>query len=90
MIKPMIAGIALTAAAMSCASSFPYKYYGIWPSRDTLLAADPKNDLPLNLCEPDDSVKGKCVVLFVDQFDRLLADYISMKERLSKCEKNAK
>lgn len=86
MIKIAATGILLSIGAMSCASTFPYKYYGIWPSKGTLLGSDPSKDLPLTLCEPDEVTKGKCVVFFVDDFDRLLADYVSMKERLKRCE----
>jgi hypothetical protein len=72
----------------SCAAAFPYKFYGIVPSTSTLLGPDPKQDLPLSLCEPDDEAKGKCVVLFREEFERLMADYVSTKERLKQCEQN--
>lgn len=90
MIKMAVTGVLLTVGAMSCASSFPYKYYGIWPSKDVLLGSEPKNDLPLTFCEPDDVSKGKCVVFFTDEFDRLLTDYVSTKERLKRCEANGR
>lgn len=74
----------------SCAAMFPYKYYGIAPSSGTLLGTEPKYDLPLSLCEPDDQIKGKCVVFFVDEFQKLYDDHVLMKERLKQCEQNGK
>lgn len=88
MIKGIAIAIFLASVGGSCAAAFPYKYYGIIPSTSTLLAKDPKYDLPLSLCEPDDQIKGKCVVLFVEDFERLLTDYAAMKERLKQCEQN--
>jgi hypothetical protein len=69
----------------ACAS-FTYQYYGIIPSKGVLLGKTPKEDQPLTVCEPDDQVKGKCVVLFTPEFERLRADLIDAQERLKACE----
>lgn len=90
MIKGIAIIIAMTAIGSSCAAAFPYKYYGIVPSTNTLLGKEPKYDLPLSLCEPDDQLKGKCVVLFTEDFERLVTDHVSLKERLKQCEQNGK
>lgn len=88
MTKGFAIAIFMLTTLGSCAAAFPYKFYGIVPSTSTLLGPDPKQDLPLSLCEPDDEAKGKCVVLFREEFERLMSDYISTKERLKQCEQN--
>ena len=70
----------------SCASSFPYKWYGIDPEKNVLLGPTEKEDLPLSVCQPDDIQKGKCAVMLVDEFDRMRNDLVTLKERLKKCE----
>lgn len=70
----------------SCASTFPYKWYGIDPAAGVLLGKTEKEDLPLTTCQGDEKQKGKCAVILVDEFDRLRNDYIALKERLKKCE----
>ena len=80
----MLLGMSLSA----CAAFFPYKYYGIdcKECQGTLLGKAPKDDIPLTACKPDAQVKGKCVVLFVDEFERLRADLIEYQKRLEACE----
>lgn len=69
----------------SCASVFPYKWYGIDVETQRLLAKEPKDDLPLTVCRQDDVSKGKCVVMFTEEFDRLASDYAEKTERLKRC-----
>lgn len=71
---------------MACASAFPYKWYGIDPETSKLLGATPAEDKPLSVCQGDETQKGKCAVILIDEFDRLRNDYIALKERLKKCE----
>jgi len=71
---------------MLACSSFKYKYYGILPSQGLLLGKQPKDDRPLSVCEPDEAVKGKCVVMFTDEFERVRADIVDLTERLKACE----
>ena len=71
---------------MACAG-FQYKYYGIHPSEGKLLGSKPEEDLPLSVCEPDERVKGKCVVLFTEEFKSLVLEYTDIKERLKACER---
>ena len=79
------ATIALIAMS-SCASAFPYKWYGIDVDNQKLLGSEPKNDLPLTVCRPDVPSRGECVVMFTDEFDRLASDYADKAARLKKCE----
>ena len=77
----------LLLVAASCAA-FPYKYYGIDPERQKLLGARPSDDLPLANCQGDSSQKGKCAVLFIEEFERLMIDYTEIKNQLKACEEN--
>lgn len=74
----------------ACASTFGYKYYYLScdECEGTLLAKNVKDDLPLTTCRPDDVIKGKCVVMLVDEYDRLRGDVLDMRERLKHCEKS--
>lgn len=86
-MKRSLAVAALLSFALMACGSFQYRYYGIdaqsWEGR--LLARDEKDDLPLRTCEPDDQVKGKCVVMLVDEFERMRAEREELVERLKKC-----
>lgn len=72
----------------ACASAFPYRWYGIDPEMGLLLGSTPKDDLPLTTCSPDQTQKGKCAVMLVDEFDRLRNDYALIKKRLEACERS--
>lgn len=72
-------------AISSCASAFPYKWYGIDVDGQKLLGPEPSKDLPLSACRADDITKGKCAVMFIEDFDRLASDYAEKAERLKKC-----
>lgn len=71
--------------------SFSYKHYVVQPMpgeelRGVLAAKDQSEDLPLSRCQPDDIQKGKCVVLFVEEWERLRVDYDALKMKLEECE----
>jgi hypothetical protein len=82
----LVPGCLLLVAA-SCAA-FPYKYYGIDPSASKLLGPSPRDDLPLANCQGVDGQKGKCAVLFIEEFERLMIDYTEIKNQLKACEEN--
>lgn len=90
----MVTGKTLFGAALvsfgifSCASSFPYKHYGLDAQsyEGRLLGPDETDDLPLRLCEPTEHQQGLCIVVFIDEWEKLRADYRATKERLKKCE----
>lgn len=71
----------------SCASiGFNYKWYGIDPLAGKLLAPTESGDLSLTLCQGDEVQKGKCAVMFIEEFDRMRSDYVQLKARLKACE----
>jgi hypothetical protein len=74
-------------------TAFSYRYYGIELQTECydqgkLLGPDASKDLPLATCKPDDVIKGKCVVMLVDEFERFKADHERLKVELKDCQKN--
>lgn len=99
-LKNFTMGLLLGVLLVGCAGAakFGYKYYGLdLPDYDgKLLGPAEKDDLPFRQCQPDDFVtasdvhdlsKGKCVVLFSDEFFRLKADLMDTRQKLIECQK---
>ncbi len=79
----------LVCNVVACTTAaFKYKYYGVAPEpghtsmSGVLLGPEPKDDLPLSTCDPDDRIKGKCVLMMTDEFERLRADLIDCRHRV--------
>lgn len=90
-MRQLVGGIGIGFLISACAGvSWNYKYYGMdLVSYDgTLLGKTPADDLSFHLCQPDDKVKGKCVVMLVDEFERLRMDKAREDEQLKDCQKN--
>jgi hypothetical protein len=85
MKRELVVGAGFLAIA-SCASAFPYKWYGIDPGAGILLGKTEVEDMPLTVCSPDDKQKGKCAVFLIEEFERLQTDYANIKARLKQCE----
>lgn len=77
----------MIASLASCASAFPYKWYGIDVDNQKLLGPKPEQDLPLSVCRGEPAQTGKCVALTSDEFSKLMEDYLEKTERLKNCEK---
>ena len=88
MNKSFVLGFFLSLLFVMACSSFPYKWYGLdcGDCDGTMMAKEPKDDLPLTTCKADDQAKGKCAVMTFTEMDRLRSDYIEMAERLKNCE----
>jgi hypothetical protein len=91
-MKRFILGVITGAGLTACAGSavvFPYKDYTLAPVsyEGQLLGADPKDDLNLQECAPDDIVKDKCHVFLKSEFDAMKTDYLQCKSDLRSCEK---
>lgn len=74
---------------LACTSvAFKYKYYGLAPEpghpslNGLLLGPTPKDDLPLSTCDPDDQIKGKCVVMMTQEFERMRSDLLECHSRI--------
>jgi hypothetical protein len=90
-VKAHVVGFCLGLSLAACASAFPYKYFGVGSDaagelRGTILAKEPKDDRPLSDCAPDDQSKGKCVLMFIDEWEKLRAERVELIERLKACE----
>jgi hypothetical protein len=66
-----------------------YKYYGIDAESygGHLLGPKPSDDILFSVCKPDDQVKGKCVVLLVDEFQAMATELIQLRAALKDCQK---
>lgn len=83
--------LAVTLVMFASCGSFSYKWYGMQLpdyTKGKLLAEDEADDLPMSVCKPDQVRKGKCVVMLIDEFEKLKADYEVARERLKQCEKD--
>lgn len=85
--KHLSIGLLCLLPLVAC-SSFPYKYYGMeLPSYEgTLLGPEPEDDLPFKECAPDEITKGKCVVMFIAEFELLKMELEELRARLKACE----
>lgn len=75
---------------VACAG-FSYTYYGVGPDaagelKGMILGKTEAEDMPLSKCMPDDQQKGKCVLVFVDEFERIRADMLALQEQLKACQ----
>ncbi len=76
---------------LSCCAGAGYRFYNIAiPDgcyRDGLLVAhDPKDNLPLEICKPTDHDHGPCVVMQTFEHTRLEEDLDRCTTRLIACE----
>ena len=78
------------ASFIGCSSlGFSYRYY--YPRLDsykgTLIGPKPTDDLDAEItCKPDDQAKTKCVVVKLDEFLKLKADYLKLETDLRACQ----
>lgn len=91
MVKRHVPGFAVGLLFAAACSHAQYQHYGIAPLqgeslRGTLLGPEEKDDRPLSDCQGADAEKGKCVVLFLQVWERAQSDIIELKQRLKACE----
>ena len=82
---------AMLIGGLGSCSSFPYRHYGLDAKsyEGQLLGPEPKDDLPLTVCQPDEQTKGKCIVVLAAEWFRLRQEYESMLARLKACEEQS-
>lgn len=71
--------------ACGATAKFPFRAYGLMPNSfegRLISPTTPNGDLDLKECEPDAKVKGKCLVLLREEFFKLKADYLDIKQKL--------
>lgn len=85
--KSFAFGLLFGLVLAGCAG-FQYKYYALDAAsyEGALRGPEPKDDLPLTECQPDARVRGKCVVMLVDEFRAFRIDYDRIKTQLNECQ----
>ena len=85
----VVLGSSLWLFACQAAEKFPFAYYGLDAKSYSgrLLGPSPKQDLPLERCKPDEEVRGKCIVMLVDEFELFRLDWDRLKQELIECQK---
>ena len=81
--------VILFFVVLSCGSTFDYRWYGLQLDsyeNGKLLGPEPEEDLNIKVCKPDEVEQGKCVVILIDEFNRIVEDVIILKKRLEACE----
>lgn len=84
--KSFVLGVCLGLFIAGCAATSQYTYYVIDPVHAKLLGHEPKDDLPLAVCEPTDQNKAPCVGLKIEEYTKILQDMADLKDRLIACE----
>lgn len=89
LIRRLILSALLVFCLVSCAS-FAFKYYALDYDTAMLIGDKPENDLPLAACKGDDQKKRKCVLMFTDEFTKMVNHQIDVEKRLEACENPGK
>lgn len=89
-MKKIYIPIFLVALLVGC-TAMSYRYYYLAPLpgeqlRGTLQGPKTADDLPLSVCQPDDFIKGKCVVLLVDEWAKVQRDGLDCSTQLKACQ----
>lgn len=100
-VKPLFYFILGALFFSACSLSdvrFAYPFYhaspiAVWElSSGKLLGAKPENDRRLEECKPVKNAEGKmvqrCLVMFYQDFEKLVADYKKTKQELIDCQRN--
>jgi len=82
----LILGMLSTA----CGTGTKYKHYVVGNDfgtyEGTLYGPEEKDDIPFSRCKPDDLNKGKCIVVELLEFERILSDVDRMEKMLRACQ----
>lgn len=70
---------------VGCAASYPYRYYAYDRASDMLLGAEPEDDLPASICDPNGPDKINCIVYRLDEHKKLKADFLKAMSELRRC-----
>lgn len=74
----------------SCAATYPYKYYAYDRDADTLLGAEPEDDLPASICDPNGPDKINCIVYRLDEHKKLKSDFLKAMTELRRCRRGGR
>lgn len=85
-MRGFILGLFLGLTLVACAS-FPYRHYVLHYRQGVLSAHDPKDDLPISVCDDTIRSKANCWVMLEADFTQLQKDMIEQKKELDACQK---
>jgi hypothetical protein len=92
MSKKFLIGFALGLILPTGCASIAYRFYGLnlpesCYEQGTLLGATGQYpNIPFTQCEPDNVVRGKCVIQLEQDFYRKEADLLTCQSDLKKCQ----
>lgn len=78
-------GLGLGLVLVSCGST-GYTYYVLKYREGKLNARNPKDDLPISICDDTARSKANCYVILRDEKIKIERDIIELRERLKACE----
>lgn len=87
-IRSFVFGVVFSIVLFACAGA-GYRYYGldgVSYEQGRLLGPKEADDLPFSNCQPNQTTKHPCVVMFANEFFELKQDYEDTKQKLSDCQ----
>lgn len=90
MVRHWIGGFVAGFLLIGCVSaSIGYKYYGLDADSygGKLLGPKPKDDIPFEVCKPDEQSKGKCAVMLSAEFKSMATELVTLRQRVKELEK---
>lgn len=88
--KNFLFGFLLASTFFGCSALFSYKWYGlelVSYKEGILRGPKPDQDVSLEKCQPDTTDKGKCIVMFDDEFRVMKGEFETTKDALIQCQK---
>lgn len=76
----------ILALLIGCAAHWPYPVRVLSVRDGVLRGPSPDQDLPLSVCDPDETSQAKCYVHFRDEYMALRKERNDLIERLKACE----
>lgn len=79
-------GILVSLLFVSCTSR-SYNYYVLRYREGRLNAHDPKDDLPISVCDDTVQSKANCYVVLRAEYIKIQSDLIEYRRQLAACQK---
>ena len=73
-------------ALIGCAATWPYPERVLSVQEGLLKGPEPKDDLPLSVCDPDEVSQAQCYVMLREEYRAMRKDYNNLKVRLKELE----
>lgn len=87
-LKPWFLGLTCGLIFSACTTlAFNYRYYVLNFESQTLQGKTASEDQPLEICKHDQS-GYKCIVVPIDEFFKLKADYLKQQIRIDELQRN--